>query len=104
MRPTEDAARRRLAAGRTRAYLRTGPLVRRRGGRRQPLGKVPERDRVAVVDPHVGGVEDLEVDVGDADALERPAKRLGAEVEEPLIPLTGVDVDRAHGPQRLGVS
>src|ERR671925_1768365 len=37
--------------------------------RRQPLGEVLERQRVAVLDRHVAGVEDLEEDVGDADAL-----------------------------------
>ena len=61
-------------------------------------------ERVAVLDRHVRGVEELEVDVRDADPLERAPKGLRAEVEEPLVLLARVDVDRLQGAESVGVA
>jgi hypothetical protein len=39
-------------------------------------------------------VEELELNIDDADRLERAPESLGAEVEEELVACSGVDVDR----------
>src|SRR2546423_3430586 len=70
---------------------------------RQPLGQVLDRDRVAVLDRVVGRVEQLEEDVGDANRLESASKGIRTKVEEILVAFTGVDIDRPHLPQDLGV-
>src|SRR2546422_6651790 len=69
----------------------------------QALGEVLDRDRVSILDRVVSGIEELEEDVGNTDRLQRAAKRLGAEIEEILVTLTGVDVNGLHLPQRVGV-
>src|ERR1700722_20742519 len=65
-----------------------------RGG--QSFGQIPQRDRIAILDPHVGGIKELKRNIGDADSLQGAAKRLRTEVQEPLVALAGVDVDRAQ--------
>src|SRR4029453_13461070 len=67
------------------------------GDRRgEPLCEVAERDGVAVLDPAVLPVEELEEDVGDADSLQCGAEGLGAQVEVVLVAVARVDVDRAE--------
>jgi signal transduction histidine kinase len=67
-------------------------------------GDVLDRDRVAVLDSHVRRVEELEVEVVDADRGERAPECLGAEVEEPLVARACVDVDRTLTAERVRVA
>src|SRR6266498_3642400 len=64
--------------------------ARQKLARREPLRQVLERQRVAVLDRRVGGVEDLEEDIGHADLGEGAAEGLRAQVEVPLVPLARV--------------
>ena len=57
--------------------------------------------RIAVLDRRVRRVEELEEVVGDARGLELAPERLRAEVEEELVALAAVDVDRRQGAQRV---
>src|SRR2546421_8577064 len=62
---------------------------------RQPL----QRDRIAIRDPAVLSLEELEVDLRAADLLDDVPERLRPEIEEVLVGLARVDVDglpRAH--------
>ena len=49
-------------------------------------------------------IEQLEADVGDADALQRLAEGFRSQVEKKFIPLAGIDVDGPHLPQVCRVS
>ena len=60
------------------------------------LREEAERQRVAVLDRHVARVEELEVHVVHPERRQRVAERDGAEVEEELVPLAGVDPHRAE--------
>jgi len=53
----------------------------------QTLREVADREWVAVLDPAVLCVEELEEDVGDPECLELTAERVGAEVEVELVAL-----------------
>src|SRR6478752_239867 len=70
----------------------------------QALGEVADRERVAVLDPAVAGVEELEEDVGDPELLQLAPECLGAEVEVELVALAGVDIERALAAQRVRVA
>src|SRR6478752_3739367 len=70
----------------------------------EALGEVADRERVAVLDRAMAGVEELEEDVGDPELLELAPKRVGAEVEEELVALACVDVDRTLAAERVGVT
>src|ERR671933_1470059 len=72
--------------------------------RSEALREVPERERVAVLDVPVPGVEELEGDVGDADPGEGAPEGLGAEVEERLVARPRVDVDPAQAAKRVRVT
>src|ERR1043166_4546105 len=74
---------------------------RGRGGLLQPLREITDRERVAVLDRTVAGVEKLEEDVRDPDLLEFSPEGLGAEVEKELVLLPGVDVDRAQAAESI---
>src|SRR5689334_7232436 len=62
--------------------------------------KFADRPWVAVRDPAVLAVEQLDR-VAHAVLLELLRERLGAEVQEPLIALAGVEVDPAHAGKRF---
>ena len=66
--------------------------------------QVAHRHRVAVLDGHVAGVEELELHVGDADLGQRVAECDRAEVEEELVAGAGVDVDPRQRSQRVRVA
>ena len=61
--------------------------------RRQALSKMLQPEWVAVLDPVVARLEQLEAHVRDADGGEDPPERLRAEVEIRLVARAGVDVD-----------
>src|SRR4029450_13883337 len=63
---------------------------------REPLGQVLQAQRGAVLARRVRRVEELVEVVGDALSLELPPERLRAEVDEELVALAAVDVDRAQ--------
>src|SRR2546425_381084 len=69
----------------------------------QPLREILEADGIAVLDAAVGGIEELEEDVGHPDLHERPAERLGAEIQEKLVARPRIDVDGLHRSERRGV-
>src|SRR5215204_5455341 len=62
----------------------------------EALGQEGEAGRVAVLDPGVGGVEQLE-DVLDPEAVELGRERGRAEVEPELVVAAGGQVDRVEG-------
>jgi len=61
------------------------------------MGKPGQRERVAIIDRGVGGVEELELHpvFWYADAREFGPEGHGAQVEEPLVAGARVDPDRA---------
>src|SRR5436853_1611039 len=60
----------------------------------EALGEIAERERVAVLDPAVPGVEELEKEVRDSERLELAPESIRTEVEIPLVARARVDVDR----------
>src|ERR671936_2641285 len=72
--------------------------------RSEPLGEVPEREWVAVLDVPVPGVDELEGDVGDADLGKGAPEGLGAEVEVRLVARARVDPDPAQPAERVRVA
>src|SRR6266516_21350 len=64
-----------------------------------------QRHRVPVVDGHVAGLEKLEPDRlgGDTRRPQRGVHRLGADIEEPLVPDARVDPNGPHPPERTRV-
>src|ERR1700675_4226120 len=48
--------------------------------------------------------EELEEDVTDADSLESPSEGRRTEIEEELVAVPGVDVDRAQAAKRVGMA
>src|SRR5436190_4262598 len=65
--------------------------------------QLADRPRIAVGEPSVLAVEELE-GVLDAEFLELRGERLGAEVEEVLVALSGIEVDAAHRAQGIGMA
>src|SRR5687768_18434694 len=64
---------------------RRGPAGRARVGSAQAVGQVAQPDRVAVLDPRVGRVEELGVQIGNPDGCQLAANPLQHEVEVPLV-------------------
>jgi hypothetical protein len=62
--------------------------------RADPFRKVPQGDRVAVLDRHVPAVEQFKAHVVDPEVAQRVPERDGSQVEKELVPGARVDV---HG-------
>src|SRR5439155_23165624 len=94
-------------------FLRHAALARWPGGQPGPAGLLwgylvaepGQGHRVPVVAGHVAGLEKLEPDPlgGDTRRPQRGVHRLGADIEEPLVPDARVDPNGPQPPERTSV-
>src|SRR5918996_2326202 len=70
--------------------------------RRERLGQRAYCARIAVLEPAVGAVEQLQ-SVVDAKRPQLPGERLRAQVQEELVGPAGIQIDPLHGSEGIGV-
>src|SRR5689334_8282537 len=63
------------------------------------LCKVCEAQGIAILDGHMGRIEELKEDIGYADPFKCLSECFCSQVEEDIIALACIDVDSLHHPQ-----
>src|SRR4029453_7347729 len=70
----------------------------------EPLGQIFETERITIFDRRMGRIKQFKKDIGDANLHQRATESFGSQIQEILVALPGVYIDRFQSTQGLRVT